>query len=132
MHVFAYVKGTLDYKIIYSLETSTGLNPIGYVNANYAGDLVETGHSTGAYIFMMAGGAVSWSSKWQATVALLTTEAEYMATTRMCQQSVWMHSFMDKVGLSQQRPGSLHNNNNSSISITTSTKGHKQAKHIQV
>jgi len=37
---------------------------------------------------MIAGGAVSWSSEQQATVALSTAEAQYMATTRACQQSM--------------------------------------------
>ena len=46
MHVFAYIKGILDYKITYSPGTPTGLIPIGYIDADYTGDLVETGHST--------------------------------------------------------------------------------------
>jgi len=56
------------------------VKPVSYVNADYRGDS-RTYHSTAGYIFKMAGGAVSWSSKLQATVALSTTEAEYMAIT---------------------------------------------------
>lgn len=36
-------------------------------------------HSTTGNIFLMAGGAISWLSKKQSTVALSTSEAEYVA-----------------------------------------------------
>ncbi len=56
MHVLAYIKATIDYKLTYHRGTEEGLKPYGYVDADYAGDLLDTGRSTGAYIFMMAGG----------------------------------------------------------------------------
>ena len=40
MHVLWYIKGTLDFKITYGREGYTGLTPVGYVDADYAGDLV--------------------------------------------------------------------------------------------
>lgn len=80
----------------------------------------------------MAGGPVSWSSKRQQTVALSTTEAEYMGITRGSQQSVWMYSFMDEIGLPQKTPGPLRGNNLGSISLTRNTKGHSRVKHINI
>lgn len=132
MHVLAYIKGTLDYKITYHRGTTNGLKPYGYVDADYAGDLLDTGRSTGAYVFLMAGGPVSWSSKRQETVATSTTAAEYMATSRACQQAVWMASFMREAGLEQELPTIMYNDNTGSIALTQSAKGHKKAKHIQI
>jgi hypothetical protein len=132
MHVLAYIKATLHYKISYHKGTENGLKPHGFVDADYAGDLLDTGRSTGAYIFMMAGGPVSWSSKRQETVALSTTEAEYMATSRACQQAVWMFSFMSEAGLEQPTPAVLYNDNTGSIALTKNKKGHKKAKHIHI
>lgn len=132
MHVLAYIKATLHYSLSYHRGTTDGLKPVGYVDADYAGDLLDTGRSTGAYVFMMAGGAVSWSSKRQETVALSTTEAEYMATSRACQQAVWMYSFMREAGLEQPTPAILLNDNTGSIALTESQKGHKKAKHIHI
>ncbi len=81
MHVLAYLKGTLQYKITYQRGTNTddGLTPIGYVDSSH-GDDRTMGKSTMGYIFQMAGGPVSWSSCAQKRVALSTTEAEYVAT----------------------------------------------------
>jgi hypothetical protein len=132
MHVLAYIKATLHYKLTYHRGTQDGIKPVGYVDADYAGDLLDTGRSTGAYIFMMAGGPVSWSSKRQETVALSTTEAEYMAMSRACQQAVWMYSFMREAGLEQEAPAILYNDNTGSIALTESKKGHKKAKHIHI
>ena len=49
-----------------------------YSDADYAGDS-DTMRSTGAYVVMMGGGAVDWSSKLQPVVAQSTTETEYIA-----------------------------------------------------
>ena len=56
----------------------TGDKPLGYSDANWAGDLDDR-HSTTGNVFVISGGAVSWLSHKQATVALSTAEAEYMA-----------------------------------------------------
>lgn len=80
LHVLAYVKATLDYKIVYSRSLGGSITPVGYIDADYGGDL-DTRRSTSGYIFLMARGPVSWSSKRQQTVALSTIKAEYMAMT---------------------------------------------------
>jgi len=80
----------------------------------------------------MAGGAVSWSSKLQATVALSTAEAEYVALTRAAQQAIWMHAFLGEIGLDQLLPTILYCDNASAIALALSTKGHQRAKHIDI
>ena len=78
LHLLAYLKGSINYKISYS--RGGDLAPIAFVDADYAGD-IDTCRSTSGYVFTMARGPVSWSSKRQATVALSTMEAEYMSLT---------------------------------------------------
>ncbi|KNZ75827.1 Copia protein, partial [Termitomyces sp. J132] len=131
LHVLAYVKGMLDYKIVYSKELGGLIKPTGYVDSDYGGDL-DTCHLTAGYIFLMVGGPVSWSSKHQQTVALSTTEAEYMAMMRGSQQALWMHNFLAEINLVQPCPALLHVDNNSSIALAQSTKGHACAKHIDI
>ena len=76
MHVVGYIKNTLDYGLTYSRDAD--LTPLSYIDADYGG-CCDTKCSTSGYIFTMAGGPVTWSSKWQATGALSTVEAEYVA-----------------------------------------------------
>ena len=89
LHVIGYIKNTMDYGLTYSRDGD--LTPLAYVDADYGG-CRDTRRSTSGYIFMMAGGPVTWSSKRQATVALSTVEAEYVAMSRCAQQMVWMQT----------------------------------------
>ena len=50
----------------------------GYVDADYTGDLDQQ-RSTMGYVFTVAEYVISWKAELQDTVALLMTEAEYMA-----------------------------------------------------
>jgi hypothetical protein len=52
----------------------------GYSDSDWTGCL-DSCHSTGDYIFLAGQSPVSWSSKKKATVAMSSTEAEYMALT---------------------------------------------------
>ena len=60
---------------------------VGYVDSDYAGDLDKRRSTTG-YLFTMAGGPVCWRSTLQSTVALSTTEAEYMAVTEVFKEAI--------------------------------------------
>ena len=129
LHLLAYPKGSINYRITYL--RGGDLSPIGFVDADYTGD-IDTRRSTSGYVFTMAGGPVSWSSKRQATVMLSTTEAKYMSLMRATQQVLWMYSFMSKVGLTRKFPAILHSDNASSIALTLNTKGHVHTKHIDI
>ena len=48
-----------------------------------------------------AGGAVSWQSRLQKTVALSTTEAEYMAPVDVGKEILWMKDFIGELGIRQ-------------------------------
>ena len=73
--VLRYVVSTKEQGLAYG--SSPG-SIIGYCDADYAGDL-DTRRSTTAYGFIPHGGAITWLSKRQSTVAASTTEAEYIA-----------------------------------------------------
>ncbi len=76
VQVFRYLFGTLDLGITFQADYSDEL--VSYTDSDYAG-LVDGRKSTGGYIFMLSGGPLFHQSKLQNTVALSSTEAEYMA-----------------------------------------------------
>ena len=80
--ILRYLKGTAGFCLKFTKSGNGDL--VGYADADWAGDLDDR-HSTTGYVFLMAGGSVSWLSKKQPIVALSTAEAEYVAlsmTTR--------------------------------------------------
>ncbi len=131
MHVLAYLKGTIEYRITYNQGDADddGLTPIGYVDSSH-GDDRTSGKSTMGYMFMMAGGPVSWSSRSQKQVTLSTSETEYVATVHGGHQSLWMGSFLDEIELSKDQPYPLNCDNNSAINLTQNTKGYGKSKHF--
>jgi hypothetical protein len=60
--IFRYLQGTLQFKLHFRRLAPQGL--VGYCDADWAGDL-EDKKSTIGFVFMMGGGAISWSSKRQ-------------------------------------------------------------------
>ncbi|KAG8481237.1 hypothetical protein CXB51_026062 [Gossypium anomalum] len=80
--ILRYLRGTTDVCLQFG-RTEDGV--IGYVDADFAGDLDRRRSLTG-YVFTIGGCAISWKATLQTTVALSTTEAEYMAITEACKE----------------------------------------------
>ena len=55
---------------------------------------------------MLNGGPVSWCSKRQPTVALSSTEAEYIVLTLAAKEATWLRLLLTELGLLQ--PGQQH------------------------
>ncbi|CAM9814542.1 unnamed protein product, partial [Phaeothamnion confervicola] len=68
----------------------------GYSDADMAGNL-ENRRSTTGVIFQLAGGAVSFSSGLQRSVARSTMEAEYMALFETAQTAVLLSGVLEHI-----------------------------------
>uniref|UniRef100_A0AAV1UHT8 Polyprotein n=1 Tax=Peronospora matthiolae TaxID=2874970 RepID=A0AAV1UHT8_9STRA len=128
--VFRYVKGTRTHGIEYQATSIDKLQ--GYSDADWAGD-VESRRSTSGYAFLLNNGCISWRSKKQRTVALSSTEAEYMALTEATQEAVWLKAFC--VSLARRRT----TKQSRSLKITKvpfalvkNPEFHKIVKHIDI
>ena len=86
-HLFRYLRGTLDLIITYSADEDQGI--VGYTDSDWVGDK-GTRKSTTGYLFKLANRAVSWSSKQQPTVALLSCEGKHMAATQCVEEAIWI------------------------------------------
>jgi hypothetical protein len=79
-----------------------------------------TRRSATGYIFKVYRGTIAWKSRRQPTVALSTTEAEYMASADATQRALWLQLLLDdlQIGLPTNTPVSIYNNNNGCISLS--------------
>ena len=62
--------------------------PIGYSDADWAGDIGGQRSTSTVIFFCIAGAPKSWRSKKQDSVALSTAEAEYKALSSAAQESL--------------------------------------------
>jgi hypothetical protein len=76
-HIFWYLQSTLEFKLHFGGSPPQDL--VRYCDADCVDDL-EDRRSNTWFVFIMGGGAISWSSKQQPIIALSTTEAKYMAS----------------------------------------------------
>ncbi|KAK9724996.1 hypothetical protein RND81_05G114100 [Saponaria officinalis] len=76
--------------------------------------------------------AVTWSSKKQDTVALSSTEAEYVASGAAGRQAVWLRKLLADLGSVQENATILWCDNKSAISMTKNPAYHARTKHIEV
>jgi hypothetical protein len=75
---------------------------VGYCDADWADDLEDKRSITG-FVFTMGGGAISWSSKRQPTIALSTIKAKYMASTQATKEAIWMAKLMKELGYMNEK-----------------------------
>lgn len=126
--VLRYLKGTRHLGIKY---TSSSDELVCFCDADYGEDQ-DTRRSTTAYVFMLSGGAVSWASRLQPTVALSSTEAEYMATCAAVQETVYMRRLFLDLGFEQKEPTKVHQDNQGCIALSNNPIYHKRTKHIDI
>ncbi|KAG8481466.1 hypothetical protein CXB51_026218 [Gossypium anomalum] len=69
---------------------------IGYIDANFAGDLDRRRSLTG-YVFTIGGCAISWKAALQTTATLSTTEAEYIVITEACKEAIWLKGLFSEL-----------------------------------
>jgi transposase InsO family protein len=148
--VLRYLAGTASYGLRYGTASASGgwevtgdcgnsvgaaADPqrfFGYADASYAND-IDTRRSTTGFVFMLNGGAVSWSSKLQPTVAVSTTEAEYMATAAAIKEALWFRKLLDDLGEGLGAKGiELRMDNQGSMHILMHPSSSVRSKHIDV
>ena len=86
--IFRYLKGTIEFGLIYTPGMNDQL--LSYSDADHGGDEM-TGRSTSGVLCMYAGGAVSWLSQRQTSVAISSTEAEVVAASEAAREIVWLN-----------------------------------------
>ena len=129
-HLFRYLKGTMDYQLVYAPSPSGELFE-SYTDADHAGN-PDNGKSTSGYLLKMGTGAISWSSKLQTIVALSTTEAEFVAGVHAGKEVVWFRQFLGELGYRFDSPSILRIDNQSAISVAKNPEHHGRMKHLDL
>jgi hypothetical protein len=87
--------------------------------------------STSGTFQLLGRSLVSWSSKKQNSVALLTAKAEYIAAGSCCAQILWMKATLNDFEIKFKQVLLLCDNE-SAVKLTNNPAQHSRTKHIDV
>ncbi|KXJ74156.1 hypothetical protein RP20_CCG014244 [Aedes albopictus] len=75
--------------------TDSGLEV--FCDADWAGDTSDR-KSTSGFLIFLGGGIVSWASRKESFVALSSTESEFIALAKACQEVQWLRKLLKDLG----------------------------------
>ncbi len=123
-----YLSGTRDVGIKYC-RTDEALNINTYVDAGY-GIGKKKGRSITGYVLHVAGGAVTWRSHLQPTVADSPNTAEYIGLHEAAVTSMGISHLMAEMG-HEVTPPTLHEDNDGCRRLAIAGMGQKRARHLE-
>ena len=126
-----YFQRTKDYMLMY--RQIDNLEVISSSDLDYVG-CIDSQKSTLGYVFMLAGGAVSWRSTKQTLIAISTMKVEFVSCFEATSHGVWLKGFISglRVVDSISRPLRIYCDNSTVIFMAKSNKSSNRNKHIDI
>lgn len=125
--VLRYLKGTSNYGLVYE---RTGLPLFGVVDADWGANMIDRKSYSG-FAFILAGAPITWEARKQRTIALSSTEAEYMALSEATKEAMYLRDVLNNVGLECDCV-TLFNDNQGAIKLAQSKNYSSRTKHIDI
>ncbi|GJV36060.1 hypothetical protein Tco_1408537 [Tanacetum coccineum] len=91
----------------------------------------DTRRSTSGSMQLLGDTLVSWSLKMQKSIAISSTEAEYIALSGCCAKVLWMRSQLTDCGLGFHKIP-MYYDNKSAIALCCNNVQHFRSKHIDI
>ena len=122
----AYLRDTPTYGPTFGNDPS---NLAGWCDADFGGCL-DTRRSTTGYLYMFAGGPISWRSKIQHSVADSTAESEFRAIAKCGRHGEWLRDLFSDFDEKCLYPTPLHEDNEACAKWCRNPCDYQKQKHI--
>ena len=138
-HVLRYLVSTKDFGLTYSARnTTTSGEPHfaadelhGYADASWGED-PSTRRSQTGFAFILANAAISFKTSLQHTVALSSTEAEYLSLASAVKEVLYLRNLLCDLGLSLPMHTTVLEDNQSTIKMALNQASSARTKHIDI
>ena len=127
--ILRYLKHTIHFTLNYNRPNDPLL---GYSDADWATNYDRKSYT--GYVFELCGGAITWATKKQTTIALSSTEAEYMALAAATKEAVYLRNLVAEIGFQNlvNAPLTIYCDNQSAIQLAKNPAHHERSKHIDI
>ena len=135
-NIFAYLNKYPDLGITYTGINNHNLIIKAYSDSDW-GNCLDSRRSTTGYITTLGNNLISWGVTLQKSVALLSTEAEYMAITECSKETIYLQNIINELNNSLQLkiPTNIPvimEDNTGAIKLGHNAEFHKRTKHIDI
>jgi hypothetical protein len=135
LQIVAYVNGTRKLRLVLGgrskMEPLANLTLSAASDSDWAGEIDKRCSRTG-YVIFMGTAPIVWCSKLQKSIALSSTEAEYIALSATARDVIWCRTLMEELGFAMKEATVISEDNDSATKIAQSYKQHPGVKHIEI
>lgn len=128
--ILRYVKGTIDVGLEFHGDDNKAALEV-FTDADWGNDINDR-RSMSGYIIRVFGVTVAWCTRKQQTVALSSTEAEFMALCNAASECIWMRRLLNDLGIIVEGPVEFYEDNQSCMTVAEDPKGSRRMKHVDV
>jgi hypothetical protein len=126
--VIKYLAGTKNHRLALSRENSRP-ELVAYTDANWAEEPKARKSNSGFYC-SLNGGAISWYCRRQELVTLSSTEAEFVALSEACKETIWLQRLLNFFPSTTDKPICMNVDNQSCLKMVANDKFSNRTKHI--
>ncbi|KAJ9566522.1 hypothetical protein OSB04_002488 [Centaurea solstitialis] len=129
-NILKYLRRTKKMFLVFG-GSEDEISVTGYSDASFQTDRDDFRSQSG-YVFTLNGGAISWKSSKQDTIADSTTEAEYIAASDAAKEAVWLRNFLSdlRVIASISRPIDIFCDNSGAVAQAKEPREHHKSRHV--
>ena len=131
-HLIQYLATYPTLGLVYNFGESSTLRLEAYADASFGNEDVAGARSHHGYVIYFAGGIIDWSSNLQSTVALSTSEAEFIAAFHASRTVSYYRQLLEELGHAQGEPTIIWEDNTACIAQSKNPVNHKRCKHILI
>ncbi|KAJ9556017.1 hypothetical protein OSB04_010631 [Centaurea solstitialis] len=129
-NILKYMRQTKEMFLVFG-RSEDEISVTGYTDASFHTDRDDFKSQSG-YVFTLKGGAISWKSSKQDTIADSTTEAEYIAASDAAKEAVWLRNFISDLRVvdSISRLVDIYCDNSRAVAQVKEPREHHKSRHV--
>ena len=131
MRVLRYLNGTRTMGLHFKKQPGSKLKIDIFSDSDW-GSNIDDRRSISGFVVKISGGAISWSSRAQKTVALSSCEAEFLALSEALKEALWLYQVFHELDLDYDSPITIHVDNQAAINLAHNSVLHQRSKHIDI